>query len=223
MSDFSADLLKDDIFQHFSSQDLQGLAQVAVRKHYKRGEIICFQGDLWPHTLYLVSGKLNWVMLAPDGKRQVVLRPKAGDVVWGHSLFDNDPMPASLEVLEESDVYLWHGRDLMPILSQNVDAAWAVNRYLIRTLRQARDFIYGFAFHPVAGRLARLLLTHYDPAEGEATPRDLTLDEMAHSVGTTRELVSKTLHQFAAQGMIDINRVEIVFKDRTKLAEMTHE
>ncbi len=76
MSDFSADLLKDDIFQHFSNQDLQGLTQVAVRKHYQKGEIICFQGDLWPHTLYLVSGKLNWVMLAPDGKRQVVLRPQ---------------------------------------------------------------------------------------------------------------------------------------------------
>ena len=223
MSNFPFDLKNDDIFNHLSTKDFQDLAQVAVRKDYKKGEIICFQGDIWPHTLYLISGKLNWVMLSPEGKRQVVLRPKAGDVVWGHSLFDDAPMPASLEVVEDCAAYLWYGRDLLPILSRNVDAVWAVNRYLVRTLRQARDFIYGFAFHPVAGRLARLLLTHYDPAEGEATPRDLTLDEMANSVGTTRELVSKTLHQFAAQGMIDITRVEIVFKDRSKLAEMTHE
>ena len=223
MTNFPADLANDDIFTHLSPKDHQDLAQVAVRKRYQRGEIICFQGDLWRHAIYIVSGKLNWVMLAPDGKRQVVLRPKAGEVVWGHSLFDDAAMPASLEVIEDCDVYLWQGRDLLPILSRNVDAVWAITRHLVQTIRQARDFIYGFAFHPVAGRLARLLLTYYDPAEGETTLRDLTLDEMAHSVGSTRELVSKTLHQFAAQGMIDINRVEIVFKDPSKLSEMMHD
>lgn len=223
MTNFPADLANDDIFKHLSVRNRQDLAKLAVRKRYRKGEIICFQGDLWRHALYIISGKLNWVMLAPDGKRQVVLRPKAGEVVWGHSLFEDAPMPASLEVVDDCEVYLWYSNDLLPITSHNVDTVWAVTRHLVQTIRQAHDFIYGFAFHPVSGRLARLLLTYYDPAEGETTLRDLTLGEIAHSVGSTRELVSKTLHQFAAQGMIDINRVEIVFKDPAKLSEMMHD
>ncbi len=90
-------------------------------------------------------------------------------------------------------------------------------------MRKVREVVYGFAFHPVAGRLANLLLNHYKPVEGQATPRDLTLDEMAHTVGSTRELVSKTLHQFAGEGMIKISRVEITFTDRKKLEQLIHE
>jgi CRP-like cAMP-binding protein len=40
---------------------------------------------------------------------------------------------------------------------------------------------------------------------------------MADTIGTTRELVSRTLHRFADQGMIKINRVEFVFMDREQL------
>jgi len=75
----------------------------------------------------------------------------------------------------------------------------------------------------VAGRLANLLLKHYQPIEGQATPRDLTLDEMAQTIGSTRELVSRTLHQFANKGIIKISRVEIIFTDREQLEKITHE
>jgi CRP/FNR family transcriptional regulator len=77
-----------------------------------------------------------------------------------------------------------------------------------------------FAFHPVAGRLARLLLTHYKPVDGQPAPRNLTLDQMAETVGTTRELVSRTLHRFADEGLVRVNRVEFAFLDRGGLEEL---
>jgi CRP-like cAMP-binding protein len=72
----------------------------------------------------------------------------------------------------------------------------------------------------VAGRLARLLLQHYQPVKGQPAPRNLTLDEMAETVGTTRELVSRTLHRFADEDMIQINRMEFVFKNPAGLEEL---
>ena len=43
---------------------------------------------------------------------------------------------------------------------------------------------------------------------------------MADSIGTTRELVSKTLHRFAAEGMIEISRVQFVFTNRGDLEQV---
>jgi hypothetical protein len=43
---------------------------------------------------------------------------------------------------------------------------------------------------------------------------------MAHTIGTTRELVSKTLHRFADDGMIEISRVEFTFTDKNRLQEI---
>jgi CRP-like cAMP-binding protein len=56
--------------------------------------------------------------------------------------------------------------------------------------------------------------------DGRPAPRDLTLDQMADTVGTTRELVSRTLHRFADKGMILVNRVEFAFLDRDKLESL---
>ena len=216
-------LAKDDVFSHLSPRDHEELARLAFHKSYRKGQYICMQDDIWARAIYITSGKLGWVMLSPDGKRQVVFRIGAERVIWGHSLFDGEPMPAALEVMEDCDVYMWKGESIMPIISKNVDAVWAITRKLVSTMRKVRDVVYGFAFHPVAGRLAHLLLNHYKPAEGQAAPRDLTLDEMAHTVGSTRELVSKTLHQFAGKGMIEISRVEITFTDRSKLEKLINE
>ncbi len=205
------------VFSKLDSRGLNDLTQLAVRKTYQKGEFICWQGRVWPKVLYLESGLLEWAMLSPEGKRQVVFRLKSRDVVWGHSFFDDQPMPASLEVMESSEVYLWDREDIKPVVSQNIEAVWEVSQEMVKIMRKVRGIVYGFAFHPVAGRLARLLLDFYQPADGMSADRDLTLEQMANSIGTTKELVSRTLHRFADEGMIEINRMQFVFSDKDRL------
>lgn len=220
MNELKKCLTESPVFSKLTTADHAELAQLPARQVFHKGEFICFQGDVWPNVLYLAAGRLGWSMLSPDGKRHVVFRLGACDVVWGHSLFDNAPMPASLEVMENSVVYLWSGDAILPIISRSVDAVWDVTRELVATMRHVREVVYGFAFHPVAGRLARLLLKHYQPVDGKPAPRDLTLDEMADSIGTTRELVSKTLHRFADEGMIQISRMQFIFTNRNDLEQI---
>jgi len=156
----------------------------------------------------------------PTGKRQLVFRLEPCGVAWGHLIFDGQPMPASLEVMEPTEVYLWSKESFMPIVSRNVEATWDVTRVLVAYMRRVREVVYGFAFHPVAGCLARLLLNHYQPMDGAISPRDITLGDMADSIGTTRELVSKTLHRFSDEGMIEISRVQFVFTNRSRLEQV---
>ena len=213
-------LTQSSVFAKLTPKDRAELKRLAIRKTYPKGASICLQDTHWPYILQIRSGRLGWVMHSLDGKRHVVFRIAPCDVVWGHSIFDDKPMPASLEVMERSEVYLWPQEVIRPIISRNVDALWEVTRELVTSMRQVRDVVYGFAFHPVAGRLARLLLDHYQPVEGQPAPRDLTLDEMAASVGTTRELVSKTLHRFADDGLIEISRVQFIFTNRGQLEQL---
>jgi len=133
---------------------------------------------------------------------------------------DGLSMPASLEVREDTVLYFWERDSILPVIQQNAQASWDVANILIQYMRNVREVVYGFAFHPVAGRLARLLLTHYNATDGQLAPRNLTLDQMADTVGTTRELVSRTLHRFANEGLIHVNRVEFAFLDRERLESL---
>ncbi len=205
------------VFSKFSDLDRNELVEHALIKKYKRNEFVCWQGEIWSKVAYLSSGRLEWAMLSPEGRRQVVFKLSPCEVIWGHSVVDNLPMPASLEVCENAVLYIWERKTILPILLRNAEAAWDVSLILTQYMRRVREVVYGFAFHPVAGRLARLLLSHYSSVDGKSTPRDLTLDQMADTVGTTRELVSRTLHRFADEGLIQISRMELAFLDREKL------
>ena len=210
-------LVRAPVFEKLTDADRTELVSRASRKIHERGEFICWQGEPWPNVAYIASGQAEWVMVSPEGKRQVVFRLGSCDVVWGHTIFDDQPMPASLEVIQKAEILIWPREVIVPIVSRNAQAVWETGRVLVNYMRHVREVVYGFAFHPVAGRLARLLLTHYQHEDGNSAPRDLTLDQMANTVGTTRELISRTLHRFADEGLIRINRVELAFLDREKL------
>jgi len=208
------------VFSKLSDLDRNELVERAIIKKYNKDEFICWQGETWSKVAYIASGRLEWSMLSPEGRRQVVFALHSCEVVWGHSVVDNLPMPASLEVREDTVLYIWERETILPLLLRNAEAAWDVSHILMNYMRHVREVVYGFAFHPVAGRLARLLLTHYHPMDGKPAPRDLSLDQMANTVGTTRELVSRTLHRFADEGLIQISRMELAFLDREKLESL---
>jgi CRP-like cAMP-binding protein len=208
------------VFSKLRERDLEDIAAGAIEKKYSKDEFVCWQGEIWPYVAYIASGRLEWAMVSPEGRRQVVFTLRPCDVIWGHSAVDGLAMPASLEAREDSLLYLWERETILPYLKRNAEAAWEVSMILIAYMRQVREVVYGFAFHPVAGRLARLLLTHYDIKDEKPAPRNLTLDQMADTVGTTRELVSRTLHRFADEGLIRVNRMEFAFLDRDKLEDL---
>lgn len=213
-------LSKAPVFSKLTEHERTDLAAVATEKKYGKDEYVCWQGEVWPYVAYIASGHLEWAMLSPEGRRQVMFALHPCDVVWGHSVVDGLSMPASLEVREDTVLYLWARDSILPIIHQNAQASWDVANILIQYMRNVREVVYGFAFHPVAGRLARLLLTHYNATDGQLAPRNLTLDQMADTVGTTRELVSRTLHRFANEGLIHVNRVEFAFLDRERLESL---
>lgn len=220
MEDLRHYLSKAPVFANIPSDGIDNLVQHAALKNYHKGEFICRQGEVWPCVILIKSGHIEWSLISADGKRQVVFDMQSGDVVWGHSLFDGKPMPASLETMVKSSIFLWNSETIVPVISQSPDAMWDIMRILVASMRRVRDVVYGFAFHPVAGRLARFILRHYQPTAGQVITRELTLEEMAAIVGTTRELVCKVLYYFAEIEAIEVKRNKLVFINIEKLKDI---
>ncbi len=208
------------VFSKLKPSDREELVRAARRRQYHKGQCVCLQDTVWDEVLYIESGRLGWSMLSLEGKRQVVFEMGPCAIAWGHSLFDGNPMPASLEAQEPTVVYAWPREIIVPIVSRNVDAVWDVTRVLVTAMRTVREMVYGFAFHRVSGRLARLLLNRYSPQNGQIVRRDITLDEMADNVGTTRELISKVLHHFGDDGIINVSRTQFEFVNLAELERL---
>jgi len=221
MNDLVKKLANAEFFGKFPENDRKALAELALPRHLHTGEFSCFQGDIWPNVIFLSQGKLDWSMLSVGGKEHVLFSLNPNEVFWGHSIFDDKPMPASLKATENSTVYRWERKAILPILYRHPETLWEIAGMLTGTMRKAREIIYGLAFQPVAGRLATLLLDRFSDPNDTSVERDLTLDAIASRVASSPEVVCRILHQFQEEGVLEMTRATITLHDRFALEDLS--
>jgi CRP-like cAMP-binding protein len=220
MYDLQQRLAQAPVFEKLPAREIDTLVTQAVMKRLRPGEFLCHQGDDWRYAAFLARGGLRWAILSVGGREQVLFRVEPGHTFWAHSLFDCQPMPASLSATKASTAYLWPEEVIAPILSRNPALLWEILCLMMGVMRRAREVIYGLAFKPVAGRLAKLLLEQSAGQEGQHVQREMTLSEIAATVATSQEVVCRLLYQFQADKIIELNRASFKLNDRAALEDL---
>jgi len=197
------------VFDKLPGSVCEALMKQARRVHLRRGEYLFHQGDVWPNVVFLAAGELRWTILSIGSREQVLFTVRPDDVFWGHSFFDDEPMPAYLAATKKSTVYLWPREVVLPLLMRHPEAMWEITKMHTETMRRAREIIYGLAFQPVATRLANLLLESFNEQGATSVERDLTLNDIAAVVASSPEVVCRLLHQFQADGILEVTRAHI--------------
>ena len=210
------------IFASLDLQEIRSLEKRADVRRFQNGEWVVQNGDIWPYFFFISNGEVTAVKESYEGRSLVLTSLHAGDVFWGLAFFIQDaPMPASLRAVQETEILLWSRESLLPLFQKSGLLSWELSCLVIRRVQLASEIVEKLAFQPVAGRLARMLVEFAgDTITGKSIARNLTLDEMAARVGTTREVVCRFLHRFSDQGLIDITRTEFSIIDHMSLEEL---
>ena len=214
-------LREHPVFMAVEASTFDSLVEQALHRNLRKGDILAMQGQLWPYMFFVAEGEVDAVKVSIEGRNLLVTTFRSGELFWGLSLFqENAPLVATLEAHCSSHVVLWSRECIEPIFIENGRMSWELCRVMIQRMQRASAIVEELAFQPVAGRLAGLLLDHFQNAGEPTIERLLTLDEMAARVGTTREMVCRALYRFAAKGLINVTRTEFVLTDREGLSRL---
>ena len=214
MEKFSENLL----FGGLPHATLKQLADNAVTKTYSSQEIIVYQEDVWPYLFFVDQGNIHATKESPEGRAFIATTLKPEDIFWGLAFFiDEAPMPVMLQAKSDAVIYRWSRDNLVPMIKANGVMSWNLCQIMIKRMQLASDIVEDLAFQPIMGRLAGLLLDLSGDVDSEFIARELTLEEMAARIGTTREMVCRHLYRFAEKGAIQINRTELKIVDRELL------
>lgn len=212
------EIMENPVFIRLSSDLREQIAGLAMKKALTKGSFLVRQGEVWPYLFLLTHGQLVAEKDSADGRTFIAASFKPGEVFWGVSFFiDEAPMPANIKAFEESSLYLWRQRDLKPIIETNGILSWEISRLAVTRMQFVSELIESMTFHPIAVRLARLLVGIADNAGTAPIERNLTLDEMAARIGSTREMVCRLLYKFSDEGLIKITRTEFSVTDAESL------
>jgi CRP-like cAMP-binding protein len=211
-------LEQNPVFACLDSKDRQQAARCAFSKKYPEGDWITHHGRNWSYLFIVAEGIVQAIKESPEGRSLIVAEITEGEIFWGNSFFISDAkMPVALVAKKNTKLFLWSLEDLHPLILRNGCMSWELTRLMIQKMQYASEMLNEFVFQPTTGRLARVLLEHYGDSLGEYVARDMTLDEMAARIGSTREMVCRHLYHFADQGAILINRTEFKITDQDLL------
>jgi CRP/FNR family transcriptional regulator, cyclic AMP receptor protein len=214
-------LAQSPVFSHLKPQELDQLSELARSREYQKGEWIAHYGDVWPNLFLVENGVVTAVKESEDGRSLIIIALEPGEIFWGAAFFQEGATNlAALVAKEPCCIHLWSYERMKRYINTHAQISWELARLLVRRMQRASDIVEELAFQPVAGRLAKFLVNRFGESAGERVSRDLTLDEMAAHIGTTREMVCRILHRFAGQGAIEITRTEFRFTDIEQLKQL---
>ena len=207
-------LVDNPLFSGLDRRGLDLLHQLSITRTYPDGQWITHYGSNWPYLFQVETGLVTALKESPEGRSLVVITLEPGEVFWGTGFFKEGlGMPVALVAKQETRLRLWSREQLQTFLVENGQFTWSLAQLMAERMLRASRILEELAFQPVAGRLAHLLLDQFKDQSTETLTRDLTLEEMAARIGSTREMVCRHLYQFADQGAIQINRTEFKIKN----------
>ena len=216
--DLGKRLSENPLFSAMDPGEVQQMMDLGITREYPKGQWVSHYGSSWPYLFLVEEGQITALKESPGGRSLVVMILEEGEVFWGVGFFkEGIGMPVALIADQESRIRIWTQDRLLPFLLNNGKFSWALAQLMVERMLIASQILEELAFQPVAGRLAHLLLEQFEDQSGDTLTRDMTLDDMAARIGSTREMVCRHLYQFADRGAIQINRTEFKVTDQDML------
>lgn len=202
-------LARVPIFAGLSEAELAFLSQRTVSRRFLAGQTVFAESE--PCTgLYVVeSGHVRIFKSSASGREHVLSIEGPGSSVAELPVFDGGDYPASVTAIDDAILLFVSKQDFHSLCLAHPQVSLKVLRVVGARLRHLVGIIEELSFTTVRHRLAALLL-RLAKTSGKRTAAgiEITLpasnQELASQIGTVRELISRNLSRFQAEGMLTI-------------------
>jgi CRP-like cAMP-binding protein len=136
-------------------------------------------------------------------------------------LFDGGCLPASVSALTLVKTLLIRKEDFRRICFDQPEVALKVLAKVGQRLRSLVNLLEQVTFGNVRQRLAQTLLEFRQSAETATFHLPETHEQLAFRLGTVREVISRNLSRFQAEGLIKLDKRQITIVDAAGLRQET--
>ncbi len=206
------------IFAELGDKELEKIAKLGTRQKYKRGNVVVLERESGASLFAIVSGKVKVVRTDEEGREVILSMFGPGEFFGEMSLLDGMARSASVVALTKAELFMIHRRDFLESLHEFPSIAIALLAEMAMRLRKADMQIKSLSLKDAAGRVANVLLILADDIgvfrKGKVEIDDLPLQQdIANMAGTSRETVSRMLHQFVREGSIQLKGNRLTISD----------
>jgi CRP/FNR family transcriptional regulator, cyclic AMP receptor protein len=211
-------------FSDLQEQDLEKIANISKERNYKKNMIIFMEDEPGEAFYYIKSGKVKIYRTYEDGREHIIHIFGEGDVFGEATLFNNICYPASASIYEDASIGIIKNADLEKLVKENSELSLKLIKLFAKKLIFAQNKIKDLTFNDVFSRTASQLIKlskEYGVVteKGTAIKMQLSRQELAEMVGTTRETVSRVISKFKKEKSVTENNDNLMILSFEKLEE----
>jgi CRP/FNR family cyclic AMP-dependent transcriptional regulator len=181
---------------------------------------IVYRDDDAPRCGLVVNGLIRVYFTSLEG-RQLTVRYARSGAMLGAPTAIGGPAAVGVQAVTDSALLMFSPVALRALASEDVRVAWPLAQEVTRLLYGVLDAFAGNAFGSLRQRVARHLLDLATTRQTTAVlVAEVNQQALADAVGSAREVVSRTLHDFRSVGLIGDSRGGIVLLDANRLEEV---
>jgi CRP/FNR family transcriptional regulator, cyclic AMP receptor protein len=210
-------LRKTELLRALPTADLEAVVASSRLRTFRRGQIVCTTGDPGDTLIVVISGQVKVVARAADGAELTLTFVGPGGVLGEVSVADGGQRSADVETMMESQLLLVPRETVQAVCARVPAVAQALASAIAGALRQANEATSDLVFLDLPRRVAKLLLSQSRGADG-VIEQQLTQEEYARRLGSTRQSVNIAMRGFERRGWIEISDRAVTVRQPDALA-----
>ncbi|MGD9948207.1 MAG: Crp/Fnr family transcriptional regulator [Desulfobulbus sp.] len=211
-------LAASPLFSGLPEEQLHKVSEIAVTKHYRKGETIFFEGDPGIGFFMVALGKVKIFKTSFDGKEQILHIFGPGEPFGEVPVFHGNPFPANAETLSECEVLFFPRAEFVGLITSHPSLALNMLAILALRLRRFTTQVENLSLKEVPGRLAfHLQYLMEEQQRQDQVVLDIPKGQLASLLGTSSETLSRIFNKMSEEGLIRVEGKTIFILDCKRL------
>ena len=199
----AADLLRrTSLLGGLAEEDIRRLAQRAVSRRYRRGQVVFTEGDAAESLMIVAEGRVKVLSISDDGRDHVLNILEPGETLGELSIADGGPRSASVEALDACTLLVLERRAVLELLRERPEVAEQLLKALGGHVRRLTGHAADLVFLDLPRRVAKLLLYRHRETGRPVIELGLNQTELAAMLGGSRQSVNQAMREFERRGWI---------------------
>ena len=203
------------------TEDQRQFVDSSLQSHsFAKGQVVHRHGDACVGVILIQSGSLRFSVISEEGREITLFRADAGEqcILSAACVLQGVDLESHVTAETASQVLILPASVLAKLVSENKDVERLVFRQATAQYSKALRTMERIVFFSLEKRLA-LFLKEETVRQGSAAFR-ATHEQIARCIGSSREVVTRMLNQFAGRGIVSLDRGTVTVTDLESLKDV---
>jgi len=191
---------------------------------YKKKQMIYAEGQRPKAVYYIKSGKVKIYKTNEDGKELITGILAAGDFAGYIYTLENIKYTESAQVLEDAEIMVIPKDDFLTLVSADAQVAKQFIKLVTHNVLEREQSLLSLAYNTLRKKVAYQIIVLLDKFRDNSGKKEIRLsrENLAQAAGIATESLIRTLSDFKAEKLIDIQGGVVIVLNEEKLRSLPY-